>query len=122
MHAPIIDILLEALLASAVCLLAWALFCVAIVARRRTIVKRQFPGPPTSSFLLGNPLAPPSTSHAAALRAGAVHLTNPALESHTRVSRLQSKRFQLIAVLIDRQSGRDQRAGSSQGEFRHGLF
>ena len=48
--------LFEALLASVLCLVAWILYCVAIVARRRTIIKRQFPGPPTTSFLLGAPL------------------------------------------------------------------
>ncbi len=53
MHA-----LLEALLASVVCLIAWILYCVAIVARRRIVIKRQFPGPPTTSFLLGNPPPP----------------------------------------------------------------
>ena len=58
MHATIMHTLPEALLASVVCLLAWILYCFAIVARRRIIIKRQFPGPPTTSFLLGAPVAP----------------------------------------------------------------
>ncbi len=62
MHATIMRTLLEALLASVVCLIAWILYCVAIVARRRIVIKRQFPGPPTTSFLLGNPPPPPSSA------------------------------------------------------------
>jgi hypothetical protein len=54
MVAVYIHIMLQVLFASLSCLLAWILYCVAIVARRRAIVKRQFPGPPTSSFLLGD--------------------------------------------------------------------
>ena len=58
MHATIMHTLLEAMLASVVCLVAWILYCVAIVARRRIIIKRQFPGPPTTSFLFGTPCYP----------------------------------------------------------------